>query len=60
MASHPFARLTTCNDSFDIHHGTKYKVTDAGSEHHGKDKVCLKKVSKHSKGGSGIDQRYKS
>jgi hypothetical protein len=37
MASHPFAQLTTCNDSLGIHHRTKYKVTDAGSKHHGKD-----------------------
>lgn len=60
MACHPFTRVTTRKDSIDIHHSTKYKVTDAGSQSHSKDQVSLKKVSGDSKGGSREDRHYKS
>ena len=37
MACHPSAQVTTCKDRLDIHHSTEYEVTDASSQHHGKD-----------------------
>jgi hypothetical protein len=45
MTRHPLARVAACKDSLDIHPGTKYKVTDAGAEHDGKDEIGLEKVS---------------
>lgn len=45
MTCHPLASVVTCEDSLDIHPSTKYKVTDAGAEHDGKDQICLVKVS---------------
>jgi len=37
MACHPFAQVTTREDGINIHHSTEYEVTDASSQHHGKD-----------------------
>jgi hypothetical protein len=45
MTGHPLARIATCEDSFNIHPSTKYKVTDASAEHNGKDEISLDKVS---------------
>jgi hypothetical protein len=37
MACHSFAQVTTCKDGINIHRCAEYKVTEAGSQHHGKD-----------------------
>ena len=42
MACHPLAQVTTCKDGINIHHSTKYKVTDASSQHYGKDQISLR------------------